>query len=271
MSGLINDVEHLHGDGSAPSLEVVGDHVGFLEPPPDRPHDAAGAATPQGQVDRIGQDGETESASAWLVDTSLRYDHCNALAPYVEPFSTALATGDGDDEPGTDAGSKEAAATAEALDRPHRWTPAGYAAWVAHVRPRVAQPTKKRIPRPLYPEKVAQTDLLRVLRAIGRFVHRYGFWPQCGEIVALLRAHFGAVQYYLRELEEKGLIIHVSTESRRTWQMLKEGWTVLGLEPIEPWNPHPRRRMSRVARKILAELADIEAAERNARQGEPHG
>ena len=111
--------------------------------------------------------------------------------------------------------------------------------------------------------------MLRVIRAVFRFIYRYGFWPHAHELATLLRADLTGVQYYLRDLEEKGLLMHLSIDHRRRcWQLTNAGWEVVGVQPIDPWNPHPRKKIARIAAKITVDLADIERAARLAAEKE---
>lgn len=141
-----------------------------------------------------------------------------------------------------------------------RWLSHGDEFW-EHARLRLpAAPTKRRISRPLYPERLAERELGIVLRAAARFVYHYGFLPNATEIATGLRAHRGAVQYYLAELRERGLIQSISYDQRKCWSLLPAGWNVVGVAPIEPWNFSPRATMSRVARAIAKEITEQERA-----------
>lgn len=147
-----------------------------------------------------------------------------------------------------------------ALDRPDAWTEQGWARWLAHVRPKVARkPPKKYISRPLFPRREAERDRATLLGAICSFVYRYGFWPRSEELVAKLRADKGAVIHYLLEFENEGLAV-IARGHLRTWSLTQLGWSALGIQPIEPWNAHPRSRIKRIARRVAVDLYDMESA-----------
>lgn len=179
-----------------------------------------------------------------------------------EVSTTAARRSQAEDAASGQPGSEPAPASqATALDGPQHWTDAGWKRWFAHAKYKVARPSpKKRISRPLYPDMVRIKDADKVLKAVGWFLYKYGFWPQTAEVTATLRADKGGVVQYLDELVEERLVETAFTGpgKNRIWQLTADGWAAIGLEPIEPWQIHPRFRLAKVARMVATALYDAE-------------
>lgn len=106
---------------------------------------------------------------------------------------------------------------------------------------------------PLYPAHARRTYLRTVMRALVRFIHRYGYWPRLLELTWSMRAYLPGVRWTLRELDAIG---YVEKDRLGQFRLTEIAWNALCLVPIEPWTVRPHSTFRhRTVRRFAAAIA----------------
>jgi hypothetical protein len=134
---------------------------------------------------------------------------------------------------------------------------AGEAAQLDKTQPTRSERTSQGTPvgfiPPLYPGHARRQYLRATMRALVRFIHRYGYWPSVIELTWSMRAYLPGVRWTLRELIAIG---YVERFHRYQYRLTQTAWDALCLVPIEPWSPRPQSTFrSRVMRQLTQALA----------------
>jgi hypothetical protein len=104
------------------------------------------------------------------------------------------------------------------------------------------------LPRPLYPEKLLVDDCLAAMKWMAKFLQRYGYWGENGELAVLMLADLDHLRRILNVLQDLGLVVRVPDRAKtgHSWcELTPAGWSAVGYKPIAPWMKRPKRPITR--------------------------
>lgn len=93
------------------------------------------------------------------------------------------------------------------------------------------------------------------LNYTARFLQTRGWWPLLAELVRYMRAPKYAVQWFVDEDLQAGVLEWHGKHPKRTVRVTPRGWGALARQPMQPWRKRPSDDLrAKIAQKVLDEM-----------------